>query len=86
VHSIIYLNNHSSLGEGHVTPDGAGISSLQVDVSLDTPVGGPGVLDDVEILSVSDGQDSVVHLGVAIVKDLLGFGIIVLPFGGIDGN
>jgi hypothetical protein len=69
-----------------VAPNGASVSSLQVDVSLDTPVGGPGVLDDVEILGVSDGQDGVVHLSVAILEDLLGFGVIVLPFGGIDGN
>jgi hypothetical protein len=57
-----------------------------VDVSISSPSGGPRVLDDIVILGVSDGQDSVVHFGFAVTEDILGFRVIIFPVGSINGN
>jgi hypothetical protein len=55
-----------SNGDNHGVKDTAGVGSGESDVSSLSPSGGPGVLDDVVVSSVSDGEDGVVQSGLAI--------------------
>lgn len=63
-----------------------GISSLQVNISIVTPLGGPRVFDDVIISSISDDQNTVVDLSIAIFKNILSLWVIIFPVCGIDGD
>jgi len=83
---LLFPLSINSLCNGHMSQNSAGVSSLQVDVTFFTPGGGPRVFNNVVILGISDGQNSVVHLTITIIKYFLGLGVIIFPFGSIDGN